>query len=181
MCKDFKRKCELFSEQVKILNALLAEFKQKIIVQDLSSVLNAQVKTGRNKISDIDWLEETDINGDTFNLINKTEKKYYAYVVYTKKSYHTIGLGFLYKKELVSPHIESEVGRIIAKYKSDELDEISLLIDEHINCIKKDIEFLRSNPDIQTHEYFYGEYDKGFESQYRYETIAEVVEDYKQR
>lgn len=181
MSKEFRSKCKLFSERLNVLNNLLTELKQQIILQDLSTVLDRQVKIGRHLVSDIEWLEEIDIGGDSFNLINKSEDKYYSYVVYTKRPYHTVGLGFLYKKEVVAPHMEFEVERIIAKYSDEELEEISVLMDETMNNINQDIDFLRSNSDAQIHEHYYGEYNKGFESQYRYETISDVVNDYKKR
>lgn len=181
MSKEFRSKCKLFSERLEVLNNLLTELKQQIILQDLSTVLNAQVKIGRHLISGFDWLEEIDVGGDSFNLINKSENKDCSYVVYTKKTYHTVGLGFLYKKEVVSPHMEFEVGRIIAKYSDEELEEISVLMDETMNKINQDIDFLRSNSGAQMHEHYYGEYNKGFESQYQYETISDVVNDYKKR
>ena len=181
MSKEFKSKCKLFSERLEVLNNLLAELKQQIILQDLSTVLDRQVIIGRHSVPDIDWLEEIDVGGDSFNLINKSEGKYYSYVVYTTRTYHTVGLGFLYKGKMISPHMEFEVGRIIAKYSDEELEEISALMDETMNNINQDIDFLRSNSDVQMHEHYYGEYNKGFESQCRYETISDVVNDYKKR
>jgi hypothetical protein len=181
MSKDFRSKCKLFSERLDVLNNLLTELKQQIILQDLSIFLDTQVQRGRHLISDFDWLEEIDIGGDSFNLINKSKNKYYSYVVYTKRPYHTIGLGFMYKKEVVSPHMEFEVERIIAKYSDEELEEISVLMDEAMDNINQDIDFLSSNSDIQIHEHYYGEYNKGFESRFRYETISDVVDDYKKR
>lgn len=181
MSNEFKSKCKLFSERLDVLNNLLVELKQQIILQDLSTVLDAQIKIGRHLISGFDWLEEIDVGGDSFNLINKLENKYCAYVVYTKRPYHTVGLGFMYKKEVVAPHMEFEVERIIAKYSNEELDEISTLMDEAMDNINQDIDFLRSNSDVKMHEHYYGEYNKGFESQYRYETISDVIDDYKKR
>jgi len=181
MSKEFRNKCKLFSERLGILNNLLEELKQQIILQDLSTALSTQVKIGRHLISGFDWLEEIDIGGDSFNLINKSKNKFYSYVVYTKRPYHTVGLGFMYKKEVVAPHMEFEVERIIAKYSNEELDEISRLMDDAMGNINQDIDFLRSNSDVKMHEHYYGEYNKGFESQYRYETISDVIDDYKKR
>ena len=181
MSNEFKSKCKLFSERLGVLNNLLVELKQQIILQDLSTALGTQIKSGRHLISSFDWLEEIDVGDESFNLINKSENKYWSYVVYTKRPYHTVGLGFMYKNEVVSPHMEFEVGRIIAKYSDEELDEISMLMDETMNNIKQDIDFLKSNSDAKMHEHYYGEYNKGFESHYRYETISDVFEDYKKR
>jgi len=181
MSDKFRNKCKLFSERLNTLNKLLTELKQQIILQDLSIELDTQVKVGIHLISGLDWLEETDIGGESFNLINKSEGKYYAYVIYTKKEYHTVGLGFIYKNELIYPHMDSGVEKIIAKYNNMELDEITKLIDDTINDINDDIDFLNSNPDICKHEHYYGEYNKGFESHFRYETISDVINDYKKR
>lgn len=181
MSKDFRSKCKLFGGRLDILNNLLIELKQQIILQDLSTELDTQVKVGRYLVSGFDWIEEIDVGGDSFNLINKSENKYWSYVVYTKREYHTVGLGFMYKNEVVAPHLEFEIERIIAKYSDEELEEISGLMDETMTYINQDIDFLKSNSDVQTHEHYYGEYNKGFESHYRYETISDVVDDYKKR
>lgn len=181
MNEKFRSKCKVFSERLDILNKLLAKIKEQIILRDLSIELGTQIKVGRHLISGLDWLEETDVGGETFNLINKSEEKYYSYVIYTKKDYHTVGLGLLYKNALISPHMDFCVEGIIAKYSDIELDEIIELIDETVNNINNDIDYLNSNTDIRTHEHYYGEYNKGFESHYKYETISDVINDYKKR
>lgn len=181
MTTNFREKCKLFRERLDILNNLLIDLKQRIILQDLSTELGTPIKLGRHLISGVDWLEEIDVGGESFNLINTLEKKYCAYVVYTKKQYHTVGLGFLYKNEVVSPHMEFSVDSIIAKYNDVELDEILKLMDETMKNINQDIDFLNSNSEIEKHEHYYGEYNSGFESHYRYETISDVVDDYKKR
>lgn len=179
MSKDFRDKCKLLSERLAILNNMLNELKQQIIVQDLSNEIGKQVKVGRTLISEMDWLDETDIGGESFNLNNKSEGKYRGYVIYTKKDYRTIGLGFLYKNEVVAPHMDFCVDAIIAKYSDVELDEITILIEEAINDINVDITYLNENTDICTHDHYYGEYNKGFESHSRYETISEVINNFK--
>lgn len=73
------------------------------------------------------------------------------------------------------------IEKIIAKYSDIELEEITKLIDDTIKNISNDIDYLNSNSDIRTHEHYYGEYNKGFESHYRYDTIADVINDYKKR
>lgn len=181
MSDKFRSKCKLFSERLGTLDKLLTEYKQQIILQDLSIELNAQVRIGRTLISCLDWLEETDVEGESFNLINKSKEKYYSYVVYTEKEYHTIGLGLIYKNELISPHMDFAVEKILAKYNDIELNEITKLIDESIQNINNDIDYLNATPDIRTHEHYYGEYNKGFESHYRYERISDVINDYKKK
>lgn len=69
MSNDFKSKCKLFSERLNILYELLAELKQRIILQDLSNELNTQVKIGRHLISNVDWLEEIDVGGETLSSV----------------------------------------------------------------------------------------------------------------
>lgn len=181
MSNNFRNKCKLFRERLEILNNLLTELKQRIILQDLSVELNTPIEVGRKIISGHNWLEEIDVAGESFNLINKSENKYYSYVIYTKRPYHTVGLGFIYKKEIIAPHMEFEIEKIIAKYSDSELDEISKLIDETLEKINQDIDYLNSNTDIKTHEHYYGEYNKGFESNYRYDTISDVINDYKEK
>lgn len=181
MSETFRNKCKVFSERLDILNKLLSKLKEQIILQDLSIGLDTQIRVGRHLISGLDWLEETNVEGETFTLINKAEEKYYSYVIYTKKEYHTVGLGLIYKNELISPHMDFCVEKIIAKYSDIELDEIIKLIDETIININNDIDYLNSNTDIRTHEHYYGEYNKGFESHYKFETISDVLNDYKKR
>lgn len=181
MSGEFRSKCRLFRERLDILNNLLMELKQQIILQDLSIALNTQVKVGRHLVSGLDWLEEIDVGGESFNLINKAENKYYSYVIYTKRDYHTVGLGLIYNNELIAPHMEFEIESIIVKYSDKELEEITKIIDKTIDNINQDIDYLNSNTDISAHEHYYGEYNKGFESHYRYGTISDVVSDYKKR
>lgn len=181
MSEKFRNKCKLFSERLDILYKSLTELKQQIILQDLSDELGTQIKAGRQLIPGFDWLEEIDAEGESFNLINKSEEKYYSYVIYTKKEYHTVGLGLMYKNDIISPQMDFGIEKIISKYKDIELDEITKLIDETIKNINNDIDYLNSNFDIRTHEHYYGEYNKGFDSLYRYETISDVINDYKKR
>lgn len=104
-----------------------------------------------------------------------------SYVVYTKKEYHTVGLGLIYKNELISPHMDFCIEDIIKKYNDVELSEINKLIDDNIKKIDNDIDYLNANKEIHTHEHYYGEYNKGFDSRYRYETILDVINDFKKR
>lgn len=179
MNENFRSKCKSLSERLDILNKLLTELKQQIIIRELSIELDAQIEVGRHLFSDIDWLEETVVRGESFTLINKSEEKSFSYVIYTKKEYHTMGLGFIYKKDIVTPHMDFCVEEIISKYSNIELNEIIKLIDEAMANINHDIEYLNSNSDICTHEHYYGEYNKGFDSHYRFETISDVIDDYK--
>ncbi len=179
MIREFREKSKLLTERLGILNDLLERLKQQIILEDLSNELGIQVKAGRQQIDGFDWIEEIDIKGEVFTLINKTKNKYNSYVVYTKKDYHTIGLGLLYNNELISPHMDFQVENIIKKYSEVELDEISKLIDEAIVNINQDIDYLNVNFGTERHEHYYGEYNKGFESKYHYESILSVFADYK--
>ena len=70
---------------------------------------------------------------------------------------------------------------IIKKYNDVELSEINKLIDDNIKKIDNDIDYLNANKEIHTHEHYYGEYNKGFDSRYRYETILDVINDFKKR
>lgn len=74
MSEQFRNRCKSLSERLNILNKLLTELKQQIILQDLSTELGKQVKVERHLISGFDWLEEIDVGGESFNLINKSEK-----------------------------------------------------------------------------------------------------------
>lgn len=175
----FSEKCSEISKQLETLNNLLEKLKERIVISDLSKALSAQVKPGRQVYQTIEEFEEIDIQGETFTLINKTSQKYRGYVILTTKEYHTVGLGFMYKKEVVSPHMPGSVDMIIHKYSDDELGEIAEIIDAAMIEIKQDIAFLKANPSISGHEHYYGEYNKGFSSQHRYDTISDVIADYK--
>lgn len=181
MNNAFKVKCDLLSDRLNILYKLLTELKEKIIINDLSNELDTQLNIGRQLISNFDWLEEIDIDGDTLTLIDRSKGKYYSYVIYTEKEYHTVGLGFMYKNQLISPHYEPEVQKIITNHSDLELEEISKLVDQIILNINQDIEYLRSNPEITAHKHYYGEYNKGIESQYIYDDISKIICDFKNK
>lgn len=181
MSEMFRDKCKLLRERLETLCNMLTALKQRIIIRDLSELFNIRITDGRQLVSGIDWLEEVKVEGETLTFINKTKESYWSYVVYTKREYHTVGLGLMYKDNLISPHMDFEVEGIIAKFSLAELDEISELIDETIANINGDIDYLNAHHDEQMHEHYYGEYNSGFDSHHRYETISDVVNDYKSR
>jgi len=179
MREVFKSKCKHFEERLNVLYSLLEELKQGIIIKDLSEELNISINVGFTKTDSIDWVEEIDVSGESFTLINRTKNKYCSYVVYTAKEYHTVGLGLMYKKEIVAPHMNSMVEGIISKYNDVELGEIIDQMDDYLVEIEKDIDYLKTDTSFEKFEHYYGEYNKGFESRYKYDTILDVLNDYK--
>lgn len=177
MNEKFRKECKLLNDRLGILNEMLEKLKQRLILQDLSKELNTQMKEGFQLIKGLNWLEEVYVDGETLTLINKSKDKNRSYVIYTKREYHTIGLGFDYKKEIIAPHQDFEVEKILTKYNDVELNEILELVDTAIININKDIDYLNFNHD--GYEHYYGEYNKGFESRNHYESISEVINDYK--
>lgn len=179
MEQQFRNKCQILNKRWKEICELLDNLKENIIISDLSGIFNLSFKSGRQQIKGIDLIEEINVTGDTFTLINKEKEKYRSYVVYTEREYHTIGLGFKYNGELVSPHIDFMVEDIITKYNSQELEEIMKLIDEYLSSMMEDIEYLKIHSDVTEYDHYYGEYNKGFDSHYRYKSISEVISDFR--
>ena len=179
MREEFRSKCKEFKERWDVLNSMLEQWKQQLMLHDLSTVFETTIKQGRQTIDGFDWIEEIYTDGDTFTLLNKAKDKYRAYVIYTQKGYHAGGLGLMYKKEIISPQLESEVEGLISKHNEKDLGEMIELMDQIIKDINQDIEFLQSDSNAEKYEHYYGEYNKGLDSWERYETISEVLDDYR--
>ena len=179
MKEEFRSKCKYLEERYKEIHRLLSQLHQNIIVQDLSKELNTPLTIGRHSNIDFDKIKEIIIDEGGLTLINKQTDSYYSYVVYTKKEFHTIGLGFMYKGKVVAPHMDFCVEDLIRKYNNDELLEIEALMEEELTHMNDDIAFLTSNTDVNVYAHYYGEYNKGFDSNSRFETISDVINNFK--
>lgn len=179
--EQFKGKSYLLKERLHELNDLLYNMQQEFIKHDLvvelvsSTILN----NGSNKLTSYDWIDEVIINGKVFTLINKAKQSYKGYEVYTKKDYNIIGLGFKYKKDIVSPHISLGVDKILEKYNEQEILEITQLIERELIKIEEDINYLNQNKNINLHKYYYKNYDGLFEGDRTFQTISDVIADFK--
>lgn len=179
MRENFRSKCKCLEERYKEIHRLLSELHQNIIVQDLSKELNTPFTIGRHFKMDFDNIEEVIIDESGLTLINKQTDSYYSYVVYTKKEFHTIGLGFMYKGKVVAPHMDFCVDDLIRTYNANELLEIEALMEELLININDDILFLTSNTDVNSYAHYYGDYNKGFYSNSIFETISDVINNFK--
>lgn len=179
---QFKEKACLLQNKVHKLYSLLEDLKENIIKNDLASALSKiqALKKGTNLIDCYDWIEEVIIDGELFNFIDRKSEKYKAYVAYTEREYNTLGLGFMYKNDIVSPHIEGQIDNIIYKYKENELEEIMCLIDKRLISIGEDIDYLEKNKNIKIHKHYYRNYSSGgFEGGEKFMTIIDVINDFK--
>ena len=181
MKETFKENCKLLRDRLDLLNNKLEELKQRIIIQDLSDVLGVSVKAGSNRFTELDWLDEIMIDGEGFTLINKSKEKYFSYVVYTEKDYRNDGLGYPYKNDIISPQYEFGEDEIIRKYNAEDVSKILSLIIDEIKRIDSDIKYLEANPSLDKHSHYYGEYNKGFKSVHRFESINDVINDFIDR
>lgn len=91
--RKFRNKCKELRERQDVLNNMLEQWKQQLMLQDLSTALGIQIERGGQPIDGFDWIEEIYADGETFTLINKAKDKYRAYVICTQKGYHANGLG----------------------------------------------------------------------------------------
>lgn len=177
--EQFKSKSQALSVEYKKINNLLSKLKEDYIISCLNHELGTYLAIGTNKVS-LGWVEELSIGGEVFTFINRFKQKYKSYVCYIKKDYHIIGIGLLYKKDVVSPHMDFVVDTIISKYSEQELSEIITLIDDYLVKMNDDINFLISNADVNQHEFYFRNYESGgFEGEECFETIHDVVEDFK--
>lgn len=179
---NFKIKCKHLQTYLKELNTLLYDIEEKIIIRDLEKYFknegeNIKLSAGSNIIN-YDEIDEVFLDGEVFTIINKGMEKYFGFVVILEKEFCTIGLGFMYNDKIISPHMDFEVGNILNKYNKDELIDIISIIDEKIELIKSDIEYINTHKDLNYYKYHYGEYNKGFPSNIKFDTINEILEFY---
>lgn len=178
---DFKSKCSQLQSCLKELNTALYDIKEKIIIRDLEGYFHdkkdIKLTRGSNCIN-ISEIDEIIIEGENFNIINTKSEKYFGFVITLKKEFCTNGLGFEYKDDVISPHMDFQVDSILNKYNNDELIEIVDIIDSKISIIKSDIEYTQTHKDLDSYKYYYGEYNKGFSSNMRFNNINEVMKEF---
>lgn len=177
--EQFKRKSESLSVEYKKINSILSKLKEDFIISNLNRELGVNIVSGKNKVS-LGWVEEISIDGEVFQFINRFKQKYKSYVCYIKQDYHVIGLGFKYKNDIVSPHMDFAVDTIISKYSEQELSEIITIMDEYLIKMNEDISILLSHTDVSQHEFYFRNYESGgFEGDEYFETINETIKNYK--
>ena len=179
LIEQFKSKCQILRANYLEINRQLCDLKELYIRHTLSQSIGYTIAKGLNKVN-LDWVEEISVESEVVQFINREKQKYKSYVAYLKKEYYTIGLGIIYKKELISPHMEYAVDDIIRKYNEQELSEILNLIDEYLMFIDKDIKFLQNNSELDKHEFYFRNYESGgFEGNELYATLNDVIANYK--
>lgn len=175
----FTERANVFKEISNRLYAMLDELGERIIILDLSDELGIPLKSGYNTINNKELFEEICIEGRVFNLMHKSNGKYKAYVLHFEKEYNLPYLGFMYKKEIVSPHIEGQVPKILTKYNDHEINEILIEVEKRIDAITEDISYLNLVVDLREHKFYYRNYDGMFDGAERFNDLKSVIKDFE--
>lgn len=175
----FTERANVFMEMSNTLYKMVDELGEGIIILDLSDELGMTLKSGYNTINDSELFEEIRVEGCVFNLMHKSKDKYKAYVLHFEKEYNLPYLGFMYKKEIVSPHMDGQVNEILSKYSDQEIAEILIEVDKRIDAINKDISYLNSGIDLKEHKFYYRNYDGMFDGAVRFNDLKSLIKDYK--
>lgn len=175
----FTERANVFREVSNKLYEMIDELAEKILIQNLSNEIGITLNRGYNKINNSELLEEIHINGSIFNLINKKKKQYKAYVLHFEKEYNLPYLGFMYKKEIVSPHIEGQISEILKKYNDQEIADILIEVDKRIAAITKDIDYLNSDIDLKEHKFYFKNYDGMFEGSEQFNDLKDVFKNFE--
>lgn len=175
----FRNKCDLLKSRLNILVDNIEKIKSEIVLDNLLKETKLKFKNGYNSDLQFDGIEEIDVFETGFTLVNGNKTFSKSYVICLKKDFHTIDLGLPYKEDSVSPHIDSAVNDLINKYNYEELKEIISIIDKYLLNIELDINYINNYNDISFYEYYYGEYNSGFDSKYKYYEISDVILDFK--
>lgn len=176
---SFKESASIFKKRSDMLYQMVDDLRDRLIIWDLSNNLGIPLKKGFNVIPNSDIFEEIQIGDGVFNFINKSKNKYKAYVLHLEKAYNLPYLGFKYKNEIVSPHMESQVDGILSKYDDKELSEILEQVRKRIDAINKDIGYLESLDEISEEKFFYRNYDGMFDGAERFDNLEAVLNDFK--
>jgi len=175
----FTERANVFKEMSNRLYEMVDELGEKIIILDLSDELGITLKSGYNTINNNELFEEIRVEGLVFNLMHKSNGKYKAYVLHFEKEYSLPYLGFMYKKEIVSPHIEGQVPEILRKYNDQEINEILIEVDKRIDAITEDISYLNSGINLREHKFYYRNYDGMFDGSERFNDLKAVIKDFE--
>lgn len=175
----FINRSNAFKEISNTLYKITDELGERIIIQDLSDELGITLKSGFNKIVDSELVDEIRVEGCVFNLMQKSKGIYKAYVLHFEKEYNLPYLGFMYKKEIVSPHIEGQAQEILMKYNAQEISEILDEVEKRINAINSDISYLNSGTDLKEHRFYYRNYNGMFDGEEHFNDLKEVFENFK--
>ncbi|MHC1694879.1 MAG: hypothetical protein AB9835_06355 [Eubacteriales bacterium] len=175
----FKDKSYTYGENCDVLYKKADDLKDRLIILELSLILKKTLKVGFNVITDSILFDEIEIGQGVFNIMNKTKRKYKAYVLHLEKEYNFPYLGFRYKNEIITPHMESQIENIIKKYNNIELEEILMQIEKRNDAVIKDIEYLDTINDISEQKYFFKNYAGMFDGDEMFNNINQVFDDYK--
>lgn len=175
----FTERANVFKEISNTLYKMIDELGEKILILNLSDELGITLNRGFNTINNSELFEEIRIEGRVFNLMNKNKNKYKAYVLHFEKEYNLPYLGFMYKNEIVSPHIEGQIPQILRKYNDQEIAEILIEVDKRIDAISKDINYLNSGMDLKEHRFYYRNYDGMFDGSERFNDLRSVLKNFE--
>jgi len=175
----FTERANVFKEISNTLYKMIDELGERIIILDLSDELGITLKSGYNTINNSELFREIRVDGCVFNLIHKIKGKYKAYVLHFEKEYNLPYLGFKYKKEIISPHIDGQVPEILRKYSDQEIAEILIEVDKRIDAINKDISYLNSGIDLKEHKFYYKNYDGMFDGAEQFNELKSVIKNFE--
>lgn len=177
MSEALRNACERYKMKLEVLNGLRSELSQALIIRELSCELGVQIHVGRNVFRGRTWLEEAIIKGESLTLMHVN--KGCSYVLYTVREYYEDGVGFAYDDDIIVAHASNAAENIQRKYCDSKINEITDLIEECSRQVDADIAYLHQNTAFEAHDHYYGEDNHGFPSRLRFETISDVVDDFK--
>ena len=174
-----EKRASVFQESSNNLYRVLDDLGERLIILDLSDKFGVTLKSGLNTLEHSEIVEEVRIEGCIFNLINRSKGEYKAYVLYFDKPYNIPYLGFMYKGEIVSPHIDGQISQILEKYNDRDLSELLFEVDKRIDAIDKDLIYLNSINELGEHKFYYRNYDGIVEGQERFDDIDDVIKNFR--
>jgi len=178
MKNKFIDKCVEFNGISNKLYSKVDELSDKLILRDLSNYFEKDFKNGFNTLDGCNYVNEIRVDDGIFTICNKITETYKGYRLHFKDEFNLPHLGFYYKGEVISPHINNEPGELIKKYNDSELSEIIVEIDKRITLIQKDLSEIQvAEPD--TFSFFYREYNGMFDGHEFYKNFTDVIEDFK--
>ena len=175
----FTERANVFKEISNTLYKIIDELGERIIIHDLSDELGITLNSRFNTSVDSELFDEIRVEGCVFNLMQKSKGIYKAYVLHFEKGYNLPYLGFMYKKEIVSPHIEGQVQEILKKYNIQEISEILIEVEKGIDAINKDISYLNSGIGLREHKFCYRNYDGMFDGEEQFTDFKAVFKNFE--
>ncbi len=175
----FLEKCKVLNHVSNTLYEEVDKLAEKLIQLDLEDMLGQDINSGFNSISGDRPFEEINLDGTVFNLVNKRKLRYKAYVLHFKREFALPYLGFKYKGEIISPHIEGQPEMLLSQYNKFELDEITIQIEKRITQIRQDLSYIAGIQSYREVKFYYRNYGGLFDGEQVFKDLKEVINDYQ--